>query len=44
MLSELSLVIKGEVHPKVNVLYLVVLGVLSRMVKVRGACDKPFWL
>ena len=24
--------------------YLVVFGVLSRMVKVRGACDKPFWI
>ena len=24
--------------------YLVVLGALSRMVKVRGACDKPFWI
>ena len=24
--------------------YLVVLGALSRMVKVRGACNKPFWI
>ena len=24
--------------------YLVVFGALSRMVKVRGACDKPFWI
>ena len=24
--------------------YLVVFGVLSRMVKVRGAYDKPFWI
>ena len=24
--------------------YLVVFGALSGMVKVRGACDKPFWI
>ena len=24
--------------------YLVVFGAPSRMVKVRGACDKPFWI
>ena len=24
--------------------FLVVFGALSRMVKVRGACDKPFWI
>ena len=24
--------------------YIVVLGALSRMVKVRGACDKPLWI
>ena len=24
--------------------YLVVFGALSRMVKVRGACEKPFWI
>ena len=27
-----------------KVSYLVVFGALSRMVKVRGACDKPFWV
>ena len=36
--------IKGEVHPKMITSYLVVLGALSRMVKVRGAYDKPFWI
>ena len=35
-------VFKGEVHPKRNISYLVVFGVLSRVVKVRGACDRPF--
>ena len=24
--------------------YLVVFGALSRILKVRGACDKPFWI
>ena len=24
--------------------YLVVFGALSQMVKVRGACDEPFWI
>ena len=33
---------KGEVHPKMITSYLVVFGALSRMVKVRGAYDKPF--
>ena len=35
--------VKGEVHPKMITSYLVVFGALSRMVEVRGACDKPFW-
>ena len=35
---------KGEVHPKMKVSYLVEFGTLSRMVKVRGACDEPFWV
>ena len=35
---------KGEVHTKMKVSYLVVFGALSRMVKVRGACDKPLWV
>ena len=35
---------KGEVHPKLITSYLVVSGLLSRMVKVRGAYDKPFWI
>ena len=36
--------LKGEVHSKMKVSYLVEFGTLSRMVKVRGACDKPFWV
>ena len=36
--------IKGEVHPKMKISYLVVFGALCRMVKVRGAFDKPFWI
>ena len=36
--------LKGEVHPKTITSYLVVFGALSRMVKVRGAYDKPFWI
>ena len=36
--------VKGEVHPKMITSYLVVFGVLSRMVKVKGACDKAFWV
>ena len=35
--------IKGEFHPKMKTSYLVVFGALSRMVKVRSACNKPFW-
>ena len=31
-------------HPKMNISYLLVFGAQSRMVKVRGACDKPFWV
>ena len=39
------LMLKGElVHPKMMTSYLVVFGALSQMVKVRGACDKPFWM
>ena len=38
------LMLKGEVHPKMITSYLVVFGALSRMVKVQGACDKPFWI
>ena len=34
--------IKGEVHPKMITSNLVVFRALSRMVKVRGACEKPF--
>ena len=36
--------LKGEVHSKMVTSYLVVFGALSRMVKVRGACDRPFWI
>ena len=36
--------IKGEVHPKKIPSCPVVFGALSRMVKVRGAYDKPFWI
>ena len=36
--------LNGEVHPKMKVSYLVEFGTLSRMVKVRGACDEPFWV
>ena len=35
--------LKGEVHQKMKMSHLVVFGEPSRMVKVRGACDKPFW-
>ena len=40
----LFLIIKGEVHPKMITSYLVVFGVLSQLVKVRGAYDEPFWI
>ena len=33
---------KGELHPKMITSYLVVFGTLSQMLRVRGACDKPF--
>ena len=39
--------IKGEVHgdtQKMITSYIVVFGALSRMVKVRGAYDKRFWI
>ena len=36
--------VKGEVHPKMITSYLVVFGALSRMVKIGGAYDKPFWI
>ena len=36
--------LKGEVHPKIKTAYLVVFGALSQTVKVRGACEKPFWI
>ena len=36
--------VKGEAHPKMITSYLVVFGALSRMVKARGACVKPFWI
>ena len=36
--------IKGGVHPKMITSYIVVFGALSRLVKVRSACDKPFWI
>ena len=32
------------VHPKMKTSGLVVSGALSRMAKVRGACDKQFWI
>ena len=35
---------KGEIHPKLITSYLVLFGLLSGMVKVRGAYDKPFWI
>ena len=35
---------KGEAHPKMITSYLVVFGALSRMVKVRDAYDKLFWI
>ena len=37
------LTLKGEVHSKMITSYLV-FGALSQMVKIRGACDKPFWI
>ena len=37
-------VLKGEVHPKWKISHIVVLGALSRMVKVRSACNKLFWI
>ena len=38
-------VLRGkEVPPKMITSYLVVFGPLSRMVNVRGACDKPSWI
>ena len=40
----LSLPSKGEVHSKMKTSYLIVFRALSRMVKVRGACDKLFWI
>ena len=36
--------VKGEVHPKMITSYLVMFGALSRMVRVRGAYDKPLWI
>ena len=36
--------LEGQVHPKMKISYFVVFGTPSRMVKVRGACDKPFWI
>ena len=36
--------LQWEVHPKMITSYLVVFGALSRMVKVRTACDEPFWI
>ena len=35
---------KGEVYPKMKVSYMAVFGARSRMVKVPGACDEPFWV
>ena len=34
-------VVKGDVHPKMKISYLLVFGALSRMLNVRGACHKP---
>ena len=36
--------IEGEVHPNMITSHLVVVGALSQMVKVGGACDEPFWI
>ena len=36
--------IKGEIHTKMKNSHLVVFGALSRMVKIRGACDELFWV
>ena len=36
--------VKGDIHPKMTVSYLVEFRTLSRMVKARGTCDKPFWV
>ena len=37
--------IKGAVpSQKMKISYPVVFGALSRMVMVRGACNKPFWI
>ena len=36
--------VKVEVHPKIKKSCLIVFKALSRMVKVRGPCDKPFWI
>ena len=42
--STLTVLLKGENHPKMITSCLIVFGALSRMVKVRGAYDKPFWI
>ena len=36
--------LKGKFTQKMITSYLIVFGALSRMVKVRGACDKPLWI
>ena len=37
-----SQILKGEVHDFYKTSWFVVFEALSRMVKVRGSCDKPF--
>ena len=44
VLDRASFPFKGKVHPKMITSYLVVFRAVSRMVKVRGACDKPLWI
>ena len=44
LLWDLVYCIKGEVHSKMLASYFLVFGALSRMLKVRGACGKPFWI
>ena len=42
-ISRICAFLKGEVHSKMITSYLIVLA-LSGMGKVRGTCDKPFWI
>ena len=36
--------LKGEVHPNMDISHIIVFGALRQMVKIRGACDKLFWI